>query len=624
MNGNKDQNKGQNGNKRKKQTEVPRYNMWQNTAFMLRQAWQVCKSVIFLCIAMAAVTAGQSVAQLLIVPVVLEKVELAAPFGQLVAAIAIFAMILMVLAGLKEYINTNVLFGRIEVRTHLITMISDKVAGTSYPNLLDTHFIDKKAKARDTLASNNRAGEAIWTTWTDILTNVAGFLVYLTILSNLNLLLACLVVGITAAGYAVNKKINEWGYRHREEEAAYDKKLDYLQRLSVQRTYAKDIRIFGLKGWLSDLWDSTIALYRDFTARKMRIYLWADVIDLMLTLLRNGIAYGYLIWLTLEQGLPASQFLLYFSAVSGFSQWVTGILSQFAKLHQQSLDLSVFREFLEWPEPFRFEGGIPLKKEPGQACEIRLEEVSFRYPEAEADTISHINLTIHPGEKLAIVGLNGAGKTTLVKLVCGFLDPTEGRVLLDGVDIRQYNRQDYYTMFQAVFQNFSVLETSVAENVAQRVEGIDMARVWECLEQAGLTEKIRSFPQGLDTKIGRQVYEDGVELSGGQLQRLMLARALYKDGPILVLDEPTAALDPIAENDIYMKYNEMTAGKTSLFISHRLASTRFCDRILFVEHGQIVEEGSHEELLERDGGYARLFEVQSQYYQEGEKDHGEQ
>lgn len=195
--------------------------------------------------------------------------------------------------------------------------------------------------------------------------------------------------------------------------------------------------------------------------------------------------------------------------------------------------------------------------------------------------MEHINLTISPTEKLAVVGLNGAGKTTLVKIICGLLDPTEGRVLLNGEDIRQYNRRDYYNMFSAVFQDFSVIDVSLRQNVAQTLENIDNAKVLRCLEEANLTEKVKSLPKGLDTPIGRRIYEDGVEFSGGQIQRLMLARALYKDAPIVILDEPTAALDPIAESEIYQKYSDMTEGKPSIFISHRLASTRFCDRILF-------------------------------------------
>ena len=218
---------------------------------------------------------------------------------------------------------------------------------------------------------------------------------------------------------------------------------------------------------------------------------------------------------------------------------------------------------------------------------------------------------------MAVVGLNGAGKTTMVMLLCGFYDPTEGRVLLNGIDIREFNRRQYYELFSAVFQGFSIQDTTIAECVAQTATDIDMDKVTDCLDKAGLTTAIAKFPDDVKTHFGREVYLDGVMLSGGQTQRLMLARALYKDGPILVLDEPTAALDPIAENDIYMKYSEMTAGKTSLFISHRLASTRFCDRIIFVADGGIAEEGTHEELLAKNGAYANLFEVQSRYYRKG-------
>ena len=390
-----------------------------------------------------------------------------------------------------------------------------------------------------------------------------------------------------------------------------------MQKIATDRQYGKDIRIFGLREWVEGLWEDAMRLYHGFLVRREKAYLWANIIDLALLLVRNGAAYAYLIWLTLTQGLSVAQFLLYFGAATGFAQWVGGILEKFAKLRKQCLDISTVREFLEYPEPFRFEDGTPLEKRLDIPYELRLEHVSYRYPGAEKNTIDGMDLTIHPGENLAIVGLNGAGKTTLVKLLCGFLDPTEGRVLLNGQDIRQYDRRDYYKLFAAVFQDFSVLSATVAENVAQTRTGIDEARVRVCLEQAGLTEKVRSLPKGLETQVGRDVYEDGIELSGGQTQRLMLARALYKNAPVLVLDEPTAALDPIAEDDIYQKYNEMTKGRTSLFISHRLASTRFCDRILYLKDGRVAEEGTHEQLLKQSGGYAQLFEVQSQYYREG-------
>lgn len=604
-----------------KKTPKPKYNLWQNTGFMLRTSRKYAKSVFPLCIVLALLSAGKSVAELLIAPAILNKIELSASLGSVVFTIAAFALVLMLLSGLRSYVDTNALFGRIAVRSQGIYLsISRKYAETSYPNLLNTDFLALGEKASAACAGNSESSEAIWTTLTDLMTSCIGFIVYLALLTNLNLWLAALVAATTAVSYFASKRINEWGYLHRSEELELTKRIEYANKIATSREFAKDIRMFGLRGWLEDLWGSTMRLYSAFCAKRERKYIWANIIDIVLTFLRNGIAYAFLIGITVKNGLPASQFLLYFAALSGFAQWVVEILDKLSVMHKQSLDISTIREFLDWDEPFDLNGGERIAFEPNKQYEIRLDNVSFRYPKADKDTLSHINLTVHPGEKLAIVGLNGAGKTTLVKLVCGFLDPTEGRILLNGEDIRKFNRNDYYALFSAVFQEFSVLDVTVKENVAQCVDGIDETRVWQCIDKAGLTEKIQSLPKGIETHLGRRVFKDGVEFSGGQTQRLMLARALYKNAPILVLDEPTAALDPIAENDIYQKYNDMTHGRTSFFISHRLASTRFCDRIIFVDSGKIAEEGTHDELLKNGGGYAYLFEVQSKYYRSDNQD----
>lgn len=604
-----------------KKTPKPKYNLWQNTGFMLRTSRKYAKSVFPLCIVLALLSAGKSVAELLIAPAILNKIELSASLGSVVFTIAAFALVLMLLSGLRSYVDTNALFGRIAVRSQGIYLsISRKYAKTSYPNLLNTDFLALGEKASAACSANSEASEAIWTTLTDLMTSCIGFVVYLALLTNLNLWLAALVAATTAVSYFASKRINEWGYLHRSEELELTKRIEYANKTATSREFAKDIRMFGLRGWLENLWGSTMRLYSAFCAKRERKYIWANIIDIVLTFLRNGIAYAFLIGITVKNGLPASQFLLYFAALSGFAQWVVEILDKLSVMHKQSLDISTIREFLDWDEPFDLNGGERIAFEPNKQYEIRLDNVSFRYPKADKDTLSHINLTVHPGEKLAIVGLNGAGKTTLVKLVCGFLDPTEGRILLNGEDIRKFNRNDYYALFSAVFQEFSVLDVTVKENVAQCVDGIDETRVWQCIDKAGLTEKIQSLPKGIETHLGRRVFKDGVEFSGGQTQRLMLARALYKNAPILVLDEPTAALDPIAENDIYQKYNDMTHGRTSFFISHRLASTRFCDRIIFVDSGKIAEEGTHDELLKNGGGYAYLFEVQSKYYRSDNQD----
>ena len=599
----------------KETKQKPAYSVWQNVRFMVGRAWQSRKSVLWLCLAAAGLALALNLTQLLIAPVVLARVEQHAPLARLLGTIGGFALALILLNGLQGYVKQNTMFSRVDVRMGIISALNTKACTTSYPNTRDPAILRLFEKAKKACATNSYPAEHIWETLTQLLLNLAGFGVYLALVSGLNPLLILVVTLTTAAGFFVSRRINEWGFLHREEESAYQKKIKYVREKAESIHLAKDIRIFGLKSWVDDLYQSTLRLYAAFINRRERIYTGACAVDALLTLARNGIAYFYLIQLTIDQDLPASQFLLYFSAFSGFSTWVTGILQQASTLRQESLDLSSIQEYLHLPEPFRFAGGKPIPQ--CDAYELRLDHVTVRYPGTDRVILHDIVLTLHPGEKIAVVGLNGAGKTTLVKLLCGFYDPDEGRVLLNGTDIRDFNRQDYYRLFSTVFQESSILDITVAETVAQAVDHIDMDRVKDCIAKAGLTEKIQSLPQGYDTHIGKNVYPDGVEFSGGQTQRLMLARALYKNGPFLVLDEPTAALDPIAENDIYQKYNQMTAGKSSVFISHRLASTRFCDRILFVKDGIIAEEGTHEQLLAKGGSYAKLFDIQARYYQEG-------
>ena len=600
-----------------KNTNKPKYNIVQNVWWMLKNAWIFKKRVLFICLLMAVTEVLYNLTQLYIAPVILGRVEQHVPLVQLLGTIGFFTLALFLSMGLKDYLRQIAMFPRVDVRSGIIGMIARKCNMTSFPNTLEADFIKLREKAHMATDSNREATENIWQSLTELLQNIGGFLIYLTILSDLNPVMLLVVIFTCVAGFFVSRYTNNWMFTHREEEDTYYAKKRYIRDKSESVTLAKDIRIFGLQNWLNDLLNGVHNVYLDFRIRVERILLLADITDVVLTMARNGIAYAYLLNMAIHDGLTVSQFVLYFTAVSTFTTWIMGILQKATKLHKQSLDISQVREFLEYPEPFLFEEGMAVPK--ADAYELKLENVSFRYPGAEQDTIHNLNLTVHPGEKLAIVGLNGAGKTTLVKLLCGLFDPTEGRVLLNGMDIRGFNRREYYGLFSAVFQEFSILDVTVAENITQTTEEFDEKKLWDCIEKAGLTDTIKELPNGLDTHVGREVYLDGVLFSGGQTQRLMLARALYKDGPILMLDEPTAALDPIAENDIYMKYNDMTAGKTSMFISHRLASTRFCDRIIFVADGHIAEEGTHESLLALGGEYAKLFEVQSRYYQEGKE-----
>ena len=596
----------------------PKYNMLQNSFYMIRRAWRDCKDVLVIAMGVILCGVAANLLNLFVVPAVLEAVERGGSPGELVQMILGFTVSLILVHALTAYLDTNTLFGQVHVRSGLCMDIHVAFCRTSFPHTEDPEYLKMCDKAFDCMSSNQKPGEAIWKTLTDLMTNLISFTVYLLLLAKVGVGIVALSGALAAVSYFAGERIRSWRYRHREEEAEILHKRYYTQTCASNTALAKDIRIFGIGPWLRELFEKYERLYFDFCVKREKVEMWADVLDILLEFLRNGAAYGWLITLALRGELSPAEFVLYFQAVSGFTEWVTGLLRAFGTLHRQSMELSAAREFLEMPEPFRFEDGQSLTAKSGHMYELELRDVSFRYPGAEKDTISHLNLKIHPGEKLAVVGRNGAGKTTLIKLLCGFYDPTEGQVLLDGEDIRQYNRRDYYKLFSAVFQNFSTLAGTIGENVAQAAGEIDKERMWDCLERAGLAEKIHSLPKEEDAYLGRTVYLDGQNLSGGEMQKLMLARALYKNAPVVVLDEPTAALDPIAESNLYQKYNELTQHCTSVYISHRLASTRFCDRVLLLEDGGIAEEGTHDELLDLGGRYAQMFAIQSKYYQEGE------
>lgn len=613
-------------NTKKEKVPKPKYNMAQNSWFMIALAWRLKEKKVLVLMTLSAVLAViLNLVNLYVSPMILSAVERHVTITELLLTIGGFAAALMLVSAASAYVNSNTLYGRITVRTGIINLLNMKATRTSYPNINDEKFYNLLHKSlMECCDSNNQAAEAIWGTLTNILQSLLGFAVYTGLLSTVQPFLIAVILATSLTGYFIGKQLNGYGYRHRDEEAEYVRHIDYFNIGARDLGKAKDIRIFGLRPWLDELHQKAMDSYNAFHRRAQGVYIWAGIADLVLAFLRNGVAYAYLIGRVLSGGLSVAEFLLYFSAVGGFSGWVSGIMNGFNTLHNQSLDISTVRECLDFEEVFKFEDGEPLRAEPRKGYEITLENVTYRYPGTDRDVLKNLSLTLHAGEKLAVVGLNGAGKTTLVKLICGFLDPTEGRVLLDGKDIRDFNRRDYYTLFSAVFQDFSLLAGTIAMNIAQNDENIDMERVRFCAEKAGLTAKIESLKDGYETYLNREVYENAILLSGGETQRLMLARALYKDAPFLILDEPTAALDPIAESDMYRKYNAIADGRSSVYISHRLASTRFCDRIIMIDNAGICEQGTHDELLRTGGKYAELYEVQSRYYREEGAENGEE
>lgn len=396
-----------------------------------------------------------------------------------------------------------------------------------------------------------------------------------------------------------------------------ERKKGYLENISQDFTKAKDIKLYGMEGWIDKMMRDYQNYLLMWDKRCSFRGLMASVLSGIMTLLQNGTAYIFLLAMLLADKITVGDFVFFFGLVGTIAGHLQGVFRMIAKLMERGEKIAYYREYFDYPDKNNHGKGCELPEE-GKAVTIELKDVHYRYEGAKEDTLKGINLTIQAGEKLALVGMNGAGKTTLVKLICGFYQPTSGSILVEGKSITEYNIDEYYSMISAVFQDIYV----VAVTIFQFVASVDLERksarkdVEKALREAGLWEKIASLENGMDTHLMKGVYNDGIDLSGGELQKLMLARAIYKSGSILVLDEPTAALDPIAENELYLKYNQLTQGKTSLYISHRFASTRFCDRIVLMEDGVITESGSHNELMEQRGKYAYMFDVQSQYYKE--------
>ncbi len=408
---------------------------------------------------------------------------------------------------------------------------------------------------------------------------------------------------------------NRWEYAHREKVTDLGQKLWHVQKLPDDFALAKDVRIYSMASWLKACFKDLCAEQTEWDRKTVQRKFVSRIADLLVILIRDGGAYALLIHMFYQGEISVDQFVLYFAAISSFASWVDGIISCWNKLHTVSLQLCDFREFVDYPESDG-SGTAKAADHMNLAPEIEFRSVSFRYEGAEEDTIHDLSFKIQSGEKLALVGVNGAGKTTLVKLLCGLYQPTSGDILLNGVSLKEFKREDYYQLISPVFQEVRTAFFSLAETVSGRdIAETDLSRAEECMRKAGLGEKIDALPDGILSKLNKKVNKNGTELSGGEAQKLMLARALYKDAPMLVLDEPTAALDPIAESRIYHEFNQMAENKTALFISHRLASTSFCDRIILLEAGDIVEEGTHDQLIASEGKYKELFDIQSCWYQ---------
>lgn len=607
---------------------------WGSIPFMIRMAWTNRRPILIFAVLIVLMTAGQRILELLVSPMILSAVETKAGIGKLFGTIAFFTFGIMLTSSVRKYLEKLLAIENSYLNRVLEHKVADKYTRTSYVHLSDPDVEAKMEKAVTVFGYGDPSYHGtFWSCLIEIVWNIFGFVFFGIILFNYRWWLMVLITGLSVVGWLLSYKMEAGVNDSKNMESIYRnfRQCWYMVDVMYDPAKGKDIRIFHMQSWLHDIYQKILATMWNWYRKRELAWFGRDIVELLAMILRNGLGYAVLIYSVLHSQITVPEFLLYMSAVGGFSSWISGELKALIDIKVHCIDIKAGKEMLNYPEPFRFEGGIEIPRETieEEGCEITLENVSFRYRGAEEDALQHINLTIHPHEKIALVGLNGAGKTTLVKLICGLLDPTEGIVKLNGIDIREFNREDYYEVISAIFQDYEPMKATIADNITSGSEEYDEETLWKVLDYAGLKEKVASLPRKLSTMYGTALGEyintevqnevQECTFSGGEEQRLILARAYYKKAPILVLDEPTAALDPISESEFYQKYSQIAEKHTSVFVSHRLASTRFCDRILYLEKGSIKEEGSHQQLMDLGGEYTKLFKVQSQYYQEEEK-----
>ena len=555
-----------------------------------------------------------------------ERWELRRFAAVLLLLVAVLAVANMLQAALKAYMRR--MQGPFEDDFNL--RLLKKRLRVDYEILESRQFNEDAHAVYDSLYRPHSVVRDSSMIWQQSLTAAGGLLLYGLILLRQSPLVPLLVLIPALLVFLLKRKAMRRDHELRPAADEAARKMRYVEERGWDLRAGKDIRMYDLGGWLLGI------LKRERKTGETNVRLWengylaANLCDALLCFARDAGAYLYFILQIVQGTLPVSDFVWYISVVASCQQACSALLENAELLGRLSFDYSRLRLFLESGEGDIFQGTGAGAERSGkkvgtdsasssrgkEAVGIELEHVSFTYPGSRVPTLKDLNLTIRPGEKIALVGLNGAGKSTLVKLLCGLYRPTSGTIRVGGRPLSSFGREEYFSMIAAVFQDVKLLPLTIAQNVASdNGEDIDRQRVRQCLSLAGLWEMVDGLPQKEDTPLGRGVLDDGIDLSGGERQKVWMARAFYKEAPILILDEPTAALDPIAENEIYTGFHEIIGNKTALFISHRLSACRFSKEILVFENGNVVQRGSHEELAEQEGLYRRMWQAQAQYYQ---------
>ena len=533
------------------------------------------------------------------------------------AAVAAVGMVMLLLKWGQNVLNQNLAYYTMECRNRTLTMqYYKKITTTGCQNIEPR----KTGRAAERLLGNQRRQLGDWADFSKtplFLYNLLGLLLYAGFIGSIHPKILVILAAMSLCCLLLERFSYRYQKEHRQQEEELRTQRTMVYRYCSQIENAKDIRMYAIENWfperLKELNDQTRSIFKNKWGRVKLM----DLSNNLFLILRDLTAYGILISQVLENQISLSEFTFSVGIVAGFTTWLTEMIQNFSYLRLASVQMGYMRYYLEMDDGYGEEVSQPVQSQPsGQAPTIEFRDVTFTYPESDRPTIEHLDLTIHAGEKVALVGLNGAGKSTLVKLLAGLYRPDSGEILLDGRPISSIPHEEYFAQIGTVFQEPFLLASTIEENVACcNGEQMDHRRVQQSLERAGLWERVQAMPNGVKSHYSKELYSDGESLSGGEVQKLMLARALYKDAPVMVLDEPTAALDPLAEADLYERYNSLIGGKTSVFISHRLSSTQFCDRVVYLENGKILEDGTHQQLMQQGGQYAKMFEYQAYYYQ---------
>src|SRR5467141_1738692 len=531
---------------------------------------------------------------------------------QMIVLLAALQFVLFAVSALLNplrNISQQLLQNSVSMRIQL--MVMEKAASLDLPFYEDAASYDLLRRAQND--SINRPVLMIATAF-GLLQTLLTFVTMIAVLLGVSPLLALLALASPIPAFIADTRYGWRGYNIARWGSRLLRRMNYLVTLVTTDSYAKEVKLFGLGGYFIDRYRLIAKAYygtqRAQVARRyMTGFAWGN-----LSTIATSLTYLYVALQAIVGRLTLGDLTLYTTAASSVQGSIQGILAGFSGMYEHNLYLNNLFELME-TKPSMQASPSPVKVPQPMRGEIRFDNVTFAYPGAEANALTDLSFTVKPGETLAIVGRNGAGKTTLFKLICRLYDPNAGRILIDGIDIKDFDAKVLRAQIGAMFQDYVTYQATAAENIGLgNVQDInDRERIEMAGKQGGAQELISGLPEGYDTALGKW-FDHGVNLSGGEWQKVALARAFMRDAKILLLDEPTSALDAQAEYDLFERLKTLTRGRTAVYISHRFSTVRRADRIVFLEHGRLVEEGTHGELMRLNGRYARLFRMQASAY----------